>query len=173
MFSATQCLQKATPMQDSARPPAQSLPLLDQELVARLKREGAEGIVPVPRPAPPDRQETTWYRLVTAISSTYVYVVAHTTPEPCRFEIDPSGMARCLLSDELQWELQLPEAAYSQFELVVAMWRNGELGRSLQVESVRLDEPCRLNSGVLSVGILPSMSPNRRTETMARRTRRR
>jgi len=29
-------------MQDSARPPAQPLPLLDQDLVARLKRERAE-----------------------------------------------------------------------------------------------------------------------------------
>jgi hypothetical protein len=115
----------------------------------------------------PDRCETTWYRLVTALASTYVYVLVHTAPEPCRFEIDRRGRARCYLSNDLQWELELPPAAYDQIELVADLWREGVVDSCLQVSSLRLGAPETPASGVRSVTIMPAFDPNRRTQTVA------
>lgn len=147
---------------------AQPLPLVDQALAARLKLEGARGGMAPPRREAPDREDAVWYRLVTAISSCYVYVVAHTAPEPCRFEVAPDGMAQCLLSEAPQWELRLPAAAYRQFAHVVRLWREGGLTHCLQVDSVRLGELRSLLSGALSVDVLPALNPKRRTRTLAR-----
>jgi hypothetical protein len=152
-----------------AQPQGQPLPLLDQGDVERLKREAAPPSVPVARQEPPDREDATWFRLVTALSSCYVYVLIHTEPEPCRFEIDRGGRARCYVSDEVQWELPLPEAAHRQFGLVVRLWRDGGLSHCLQTRSMRLGEPRELPSGARSVDILPAVSPARRTRTLARK----
>lgn len=85
------------------------------------------------------------------------------------FEIDASGLCRCRLSDETQWELTLPEAAYRQFQFVIELWRRGALAHCLQVDSVRLGEPSQLSAQTLAVEILPAVARERRPRTVARR----
>jgi hypothetical protein len=155
----------SNPHQSEAVP----LPLLDEALVQRLKHEAAPAVDAKPARGKPDHEPATWFRLVTALSSCYVYVLVHTAPEPCRFEVEADGRARCLLSNEVQWELALPPAAYRQFRLVVELWRAGELSHCLQSDSVRLGEPLELPSGALAVAIPPALPPKRRTQTLARR----
>ena len=157
---------------EPSSPAPQPLPLFERDVRARPKPFSPAYQPPVV--APPVvavREAATWYRLVTAIASCYVFVLAHTAPEPCSFEIDRGGRARCLLSGKQQWELHLPAAAYDQFELVVRMWREGALVHCLQVDSVRLGEPRSLPSGVRLVDILPAHR-GRRTSTLARHERR-
>ncbi len=149
-------------------PTAQPLPLFEAEQADQLLRSNAAIPDPTAGAASPDRLETVWYRLFTAIASCYVYVVAHTTPEPCWFVIEPSGRACCLLSNEEQWELALPEAAYRQFETIVMLWRDGWLGDSQQTGSMRPGVIEQRSGGALCVEILPDEDPKRRTQTMAR-----
>lgn len=141
----------------------------DQVLVDRLKQEDAADLVPPPLATSPDRAEATWFRLVTAIASCYVFVRLHTVLEPCRFEVAANGHARCYLAEELQWELALPAAAYEQFDVVVRLWRAGALPHCLQVDSMRLGEPRRLPSRRRSVDVLPAVHPKRWTRTLAHR----
>lgn len=160
--------------QPPSRPPARQpagvpLPLLDEALVQRLKRDAAPSAGAAPPRSEPDHEPATWFRLVTALSSCYVYVLVHTAPEPCRFEIDADGTARCLLSDDVQWELALPPAAHRQLPFVVELWRAGGLSHCLQRSSMRLGEPQRLPSGAIAVPILPALPPHQRTRTLARR----
>lgn len=156
-------------MSEPAQARAAPLPLLDAALVQQLKREAAPPARAAPRAEPPDREPATWFRLVTALSSCYVYVLIHTAPEPCRFEIERDGRTRCRVSGDVQWEIALPAAAYQQLELVVRLWRAGGLSHSLQSESLRLGALTRLESGALAVEILPALPAKRRTRTMARR----
>jgi hypothetical protein len=122
------------------------------------------------RPAPPteesrERVETTFERLVTALSSCYVYVVGHTALELCRFEVERDGTGRCLLSGVPQWEVALPAAAHAQLPLVVQRWQAGELPHSGQLDSIRLGDVQELPNGARAVDVLPADDPGRRTRT--------
>jgi len=145
----------------------QPLPLLAQ--VPPHPRTAAQPAIADDGLPVPDREPAAWYRLVTAIASCYVYVVAHTQLEPCTFEIEQSGRARCRLGDETQWELSLPAAAYRQFEYVVARWRMGAFNDSAQAQAVRLSEPYEPLPGVRAVDVLPTEDQGTRTQTLARR----
>jgi hypothetical protein len=111
----------------------------------------------------PDHEPATWYRLVTALTSCYVYLVAHTSLDPCRFELDTDGMGTCYLGAERQWQISLPPAAYQQFEFVVALWRSGRFNESTQAEAVLLGEPRRLSGGSYGVDVLPAETKRTRT----------
>ncbi|HZQ38902.1 MAG TPA: hypothetical protein VFD32_23460 [Dehalococcoidia bacterium] len=122
------------------------------------------------RPAPPteenrERVETAFERLVTALSSCYVYVVGHTALEPCQFQVERDGTGRCLLAGVPQWEVNLPAAAHAQLPLVVQRWQAGALPHSGQLDSIRLGDVEELPGGARAVAVLPADDPGRRTRT--------
>lgn len=143
----------------SAQDP-QPLPLVD----------AAEAPAARGRPAPlseasRERVETAFERLVTVLSSCYVYVVGHTALERCQFQVERDGAGRCLLSGVAQWEVALPPAAHAQLPLVVQRWQARELPHSGQLDSIRLGELHELPNGALVVDVLPADDPGRRTRT--------
>jgi hypothetical protein len=125
--------------------------------------------LPLYEPVPPAQELTVWYRLVTVLTSCYVYVCGHTALDPCRFEVAPTGQAACYVAEQRLWEVTLPEAAYRQLEAVVRLWHAGLLPRCEQLDSIRLGEPQLLPSQQLSVAVLPAIAPRRRAQTLARR----
>jgi len=143
----------------NARDP-QPLPLLD---VSEAK--AGRG-----RPAPlteesRERVETAFERLVTVLSSCYVYVVGHTALDLCQFQVERDGTGRCLLAGVPQWEVTLPAAAHAQLPLVVQRWQAGQLPHSGQLDSIRLGELHDLPNGARAVDVLPADDPGRRTRT--------
>ncbi|HLZ68319.1 MAG TPA: hypothetical protein VKV26_00270 [Dehalococcoidia bacterium] len=140
----------------------QPLPLVDAG--AETTARGRAGAVTLSE-AGRERVETAFERLVTALSSCYVYVVGHTALEACAFQVERDGTGRCLLSGVPQWEVALPAAAHAQLAVVVQRWQEGVLPRSSQLDSIRLGEVRELPDGSRAVDVLPADDPRRRTRT--------
>ncbi len=139
----------------------QPLPLID---AAAKTARGRASVAPLTEESR-ERVETAFEHLVTVLSSCYVYVVGHTALETCQLQVEPAGVARCLLSGLPQWEVALPAAAHQQLPLVVQRWQAGALPHSDQLDSIRLGAIHELPNGALLVDVLPADDPGRRTRT--------
>jgi hypothetical protein len=137
---------------------AQALPFFDEQVASPLPRRNQAGVAAMPPSV--DHEPATWYRLVTALVSCYAGAV--NTADRCTFEIERSGVSRCKLAATTQWELALPQAAYSQAPLIVDLWRQGGLAHCVQSDGVVPGELRRAPSGTLQIEVLATTAPSAR-----------